>query len=234
MLLFGLLSCLASKPLPQGRTGSEADALAQKMLSAINATAWDSTGAISWSFVGQNQYLWDRERSYLQANWGNYRVLVNLSNQKGLAFKKGEKLETAETEKLVKKAYERWINDSFWLQAPAKVFASGTSRTLIESEDGKVGLLITYSSGGVTPGDSYLWELDAAEKPQAWRMWVSVLPIKGMRATWENWQTLSTGAKIATTHKMGPVTLRVENLRGARHLEDLLNGAPDPFIELMK
>ncbi|MEM9985582.1 MAG: hypothetical protein AAF804_10865 [Bacteroidota bacterium] len=231
-LLLGLISCLASKPLPPGTEGVEADALAQKMLRSINSSAWDSTGAVSWRFAKRNEHLWDRERNFAEVKWKKYRVLVDLATKQGVAFKKGERLDAAASSKLVEQAYASWVNDSFWLIAPTKAFDPGTSRSLVALEDGSQGLLVSYSSGGVTPGDSYLWYLDSSGKPTEWRMWVSVLPIKGLSSTWQDWQQLPTGAEIATTRKFGPVSIQIEDLKGARHLEELLEGKTDPFLEL--
>ena len=47
LLLVGFIAMkIASKPLPTGETGAAADALAQKMLTAIDATAWDTTNVV--------------------------------------------------------------------------------------------------------------------------------------------------------------------------------------------
>ena len=41
---------IISDPLPQGTVGEEADALANKILKAINKSAWDTTGVIQMDF----------------------------------------------------------------------------------------------------------------------------------------------------------------------------------------
>jgi hypothetical protein len=47
----------------------------------------------------------------------------------------------------------------------------GTTRSLVKNEDKTNGLLVSYASGGVTPGDAYLWKLDANGLPQSYKMW---------------------------------------------------------------
>ncbi len=53
-------------------------------------------------------------------------------------------------------------------------------RRLVKTKTNKDALLVTYTSGGTTPGDSYLWHLDASGKPESYQMWVSILPIGGL------------------------------------------------------
>ncbi|MEL6864257.1 MAG: hypothetical protein AAFP19_07560, partial [Bacteroidota bacterium] len=90
------------------------------------------------------------------------------------------------------------------------------------------GLLVSYSSGGVTPGDSYLWILDESGQPVAWKMWVSIIPIGGLEFSWEDWMELPTGAKIATMHKSSLLDLDMSNIKAGHSLLDL-GFKQDPF-----
>ncbi|WP_050813302.1 hypothetical protein [Aquimarina agarivorans] len=63
-------------------------------------------------------------------------------------------------------------------------------------------LLITYKSGGSTPGDTYQWFVNQNYIPTAFKMWVSIIPIKGLPATWEDWKVSKTGIKLAHTKKI--------------------------------
>lgn len=229
-----VLYLLNNESLPKGKTGPEADALAQKVLTAINKTAWDTTGAVSWNFAGRHEHLWDRDRHFAEVKWEDYRVLVNINEISGVAYKGGEALaDKTENDKLVRTAWEYWANDSFWLNAPAKVFDGGTSRSIVKLEDGSDGLMISYSSGGVTPGDSYLWILDENGLPKSYKMWVQIIPLGGAEATWEDWKTLSTGAKISGFHKLGPLEIEVSNVEGKATLLELTEGK-DIFAELVQ
>jgi hypothetical protein len=63
-------------------------------------------------------------------------------------------------------------------------------------------------------------------------MYVSVLPIRGISNTWEGWTTLATGARVATVHGGGPLSVEmIAGVEGARALEDL-TGDEDPFAPL--
>jgi hypothetical protein len=62
-------------------------------------------------------------------------------------------------------------------------------------------------------------------------MWVSILPIPGLEASWEGWTTLPTGARVATEHRVAGLTLRLRDIAAAETLA-ALEGATDPFAPL--
>ena len=224
----GLALWLNSDPLPEGKQGPAADALAEKMMKAVNKPAWDSTTYVQWTFKGMHTFLWDKERHLTIVEWKNNKVILDINNISGKAWKDGNELPAEQAKPIVKKAWEYWCNDAFWLNAPVKAFDGGTERRLVEMEDGSEALLITYKSGGVTPGDSYLWILDEKGLPKEWRMWVSIIPMGGVTFSWEKWTDLTTGAKIATFHDSKMIDLDISNLKGSRQLSDF-GYEQDPF-----
>lgn len=238
LLLFvvGFAACaLLSKPRPDGETGPRADALARSIETAVNKEAWARTLAVRWHFGRRNRHLWDRQRMFDRVAWGGDKlVLLNIASKNGLAYvKNGAQQVSGEQEKkLLAKAYAHWINDSFWLNPLAKLFDDGVERKLVTQADGKSSLLITYGGGGLTPGDAYLWLLDDSQRPRAWRMWVSIIPIKGIESSWDGWTALPTGAWVATEHRMTGFTLRLTEVAGAASLAELEPGA-DPFASLV-
>lgn len=226
---------LLSRPLPEGEAGPAADELARRVMAATGYEGWQKTGAVAFSFRGKHQHLWDRERGFLRVSWDDKVVWLDLASRRGLAEKDGKKVAGKELGELLEKAWAFFCNDTFWLNPLAKLFDDGTTRLLTAPEKdhpGARGLLISYSSGGVTPGDSYLWILGADDRPTHWRMWTSILPVKGLEASWEAWQSLPTGALIATRHEIGPATLEIGDLRGAARLAELEPGE-DPFAALL-
>ena len=227
-----LLVKIMSESMPQGTTGAEADALANKVLTAINKQGWDNTGAVQWTFKGIHDFLWDKERNLVKVNWDDHEVLVTLDETTGRAWKSGVEITGDEGDKLVKEAWGYFCNDSFWLNAPAKVFDPGTERSIINLSDGNKGLMITYKSGGVTPGDSYLWLLDKNGLPTSYKMWTSIIPIGGMEFTWQDYKTLSTGAKVATLHKSKVLELDISNLKAAKNLNGF-SLSKDPFQPIL-
>ncbi len=209
------------KPLPEGAVTPEADIVAQKMLRAINKSAWDETKVVKWSFRGARHFVWDKERHLVQVKWDNYEAYINPGAQTGIAFEEGVKLAGSKSEEVVKQAIDNFNNDSFWLNAPAKVFDGGTERSIITEEDGRQGLMVKYASGGTTPGDSYLWFMDESGLPISYKMWVSIIPVGGMEVTWEDWKTLPGGARIAQNHKGSKLEIPITNIESAESLEKL-------------
>lgn len=221
VLAFFILKITLDKKLPEGIKGEEAEQLAQKMLTAISYNAWDTLNYAQWSFRGTHHFVWDKTNNNARISWSNNEVHLNMDEINGKAFKAGTELEGEQKDKLIKTAWSHWCNDSFWFNAPAKVFDPGTERSVVENEDGSKSLMVSYSSGGVTPGDSYLWELDETGLPKGWRMWTKIIPIDGVYTSWENWVTLSGGAKISSSHKNGKLGLEITNIGGGQQWRDL-------------
>lgn len=220
-------------PRPTGTPSAEADALAQRVLTAVDHPAWAKTGALEWTFAGRNTHLWDKDRGFARVRWDETEVLLDLRNgPSGSAREKGQALTGGALLDRLRTAYKRHINDRFWLYPFGTFFDAGVTRALATDEDGQQGLLISYSAGGVTPGDAYLWFVGEDGLPTAWRMWVDILPIGGISASWGGWQTLSTGLKVATAHE-GVADIGLTGVKGAATLLALTDGT-DPFAELVQ
>lgn len=216
-----------NEPQPAGSPGQEAEELTDKMLKAINFRAWDSTRYVRWTFQSNRHFVWDKKLELVEVKWDNNRVILETPTLKGTAWSGHELLSGTPKEKLIIKAWEMFCNDSFWLNAPAKVRDPGTERSIVE-HNGKPALKVSYSSGGVTPGDSYLWILDENGLPTSWKMWVSIIPVGGVEATWENWVELETGALISTLHSLPGFQSVVSDVYGSGSV-DRLNLETNPF-----
>lgn len=235
-LVFLALACAVAffayrHGLPATRSG-DADALARRMLAAVDADAWARTGAVRWTFFNGDRHLWDRARNLERVQRGDAVTWIDLSTRRGVARSGARWLSGAELDRALSSAWSRWCNDSFWLNPVPKVFDEGVTRALAVSDEGGDALMVSYRSGGVTPGDRYVWTLDASGRPRAWRMWVSALPVPGLEASWAGWRRLSTGAWVSTEHRLAVLTLRLRDVEGAATLSALSPGE-DPFAPLV-
>lgn len=217
LLLFGFLYFKYNEKLPIGVAGPEAEKLATKMLESLDYEAYQSTNYIEWTFKKRHHYKWNKARKTCEVYWKNYKVNLNLTNTASSeAFENNLKINGKEAKMLIEKATSYYNNDSFWLVAPFKVFDEGTERSTVNLENGKKGLLVTYKSGGSTPGDSYLWHLNDNGKPTSFQMWVQILPIDGLEASWNDWTTTESGAQLPTFHKLMVLGLEITDLIGTK------------------
>ncbi len=221
-----------SEPLPHGQTGAEADALAHALQQAVDVEAWKRTLAVRFQFGSSRRYLWDRERGFARVEWDDERVLLRLKSHDGRVFHDGLPLWGDSARHLLDRASRFFAHDSFWLNPLATLFDPGVARELVRLPDGERTLLVRYSRGELTAGDSYLWLPGTGGLPRAWKMWVSIMPLGGVKASWERWQTLRTGAKVATLHRLSARWISLHGVAGASSLRGL--GAPgDPFALLL-
>lgn len=215
LLLFGFLYLKYDENLPTGKQGIEADQLASQMLETLNEDAYINTDYLEWTFKESHHYKWYKSDNSCEVSWGDFTVILDLDNHdNSKVFVVKQEYNGVEKNDYIHKAESYFNNDSFWLVAPYKVFDYGVERRLVKTQDNKDALLVTYTSGGTTPGDSYLWHLDDTGKPKSFQMWVDILPISGLEATWDNWTTTESGAQLPTFHKLLFLGIEMGEVKG--------------------
>lgn len=198
-----------SKPLPESIAGPEADGLARDVQEALNITGYKALNEIQFSFR-DHHYLWNKAEERVLVSWEDYQVDLILSETENSKILQGGK--ESNRIDLIDKAKAYFYNDSYWLVAPFKFFDPGVVRSLVETNNGSKALLITHTSGGVTPGDSYLWHFDENLIPTHFELWVSIIPIKGVSATWSSWVSKQ-DVLFSTFHKLGPLEITIGDLK---------------------
>ncbi|WP_242206211.1 hypothetical protein [Aestuariivivens insulae] len=216
LLLYGFLYFKYNETLPSGISGQQADELAKKMLEALDNEAYKNTDYIEWTFKKRRHYKWYKSKNTCDVLWKDFRVNLNLLDFNAhKAYVHGFIIDGDMAKDLIEKATKYYNNDSFWLIAPYKVFDEGVKRQLVKYKS-KDALLVTYTKGGTTPGDSYLWLLDDTYKPKAFKMWTSLLPIDGLEASWNDWTLTESGAQLPTFHKFLVFGLEISNIKTAQ------------------
>ncbi len=222
---------ISNKPLPRGIVGPEAEALTDSMLAAVNCSDWERLRYVAWSYQDKHDYVWDKLYNLAEIQYRDVRVLLNVNTLDGIVWKKGKRLSITEKRKYLNEAWKFWCNDSFWLNPVCKLRDSGVVRRLVTLDNHQKALLATYTKGGVThPGDSFLWITDENYLPVEWRMWARLLPIRGLKASWEEWTTWN--VRISTLHHIGPYRIEIKNLRSGTHHSDL-GLKHDPFTDFV-
>jgi hypothetical protein len=217
LLFFGFMYLKYNEELPTGQQGTEADQLATSMLNALNEEAYLNTDYLEWTFKGRHHYKWYKTDQTCEVSWDGMTVILDFGNpNNSKVFAGDQEYNGNEKQEYINKAQNYFNNDSFWLVAPYKVFDKGTERRLVTTKEGKKALLVTYTKGGSTPGDSYLWHLDENSKPKSFQMWVDILPIDGLEASWNHWTTTESGAKLPTTHKFLVFELDMGEVKGLK------------------
>lgn len=198
-----MLVLVQCSSLPKGQPGEAAEALAQKMLKAADYETWQQMAAVAFVFRGDDRVFWDKKRKLVEVQFGKNLVQFSEVSGKSVCFV-GERRVTDDCESLTQKAVKRFYNHTFWINPAFHVMAPGTTRALVNDEGEK--LLVSYASGGATPGDSYLFTLDSEGKIATMRMWVSILPIKGITAKFDDYRAVEKGIRIAHHHKVGGIS----------------------------
>lgn len=182
VLLLALLvaACTPADEAPPGapRPALEtyADTLAMRTFDAAGGPeAWASLPYLGFHFSAEREgvarpavkHLWDRRSGAYRVEMPGgedttYVVLMNVHTREGTAYLNGTPLEAAASAARVEQAYERYINDTYWLMAPTKLFDPGVRRTLVpDSSDATTDVIhLAFADVGLTPGDEYWLYVD--------------------------------------------------------------------------
>ncbi len=217
LLLYGFLYYKYNEDLPTGVPGEQADTLAYRMLNALDYHAYNVTDYIEWTFKKRHHFKWNKAGNTCEVYWKDYKVNLDFNDASNNTVFKSEVQVTGEdTTELIQKAIGLFNNDSFWVVGPYKVFDKGVKRSIVTLENDEKALLVTYTAGGSTPGDSYLWLLDEDGKPKSFKMWTSILPIDGLEASWSDWTTTETGVQLPTFHKLMVLGLEITDIKTSK------------------
>ncbi|MDX1546437.1 MAG: hypothetical protein R3247_05585 [Rhodothermales bacterium] len=107
------------------------------------------------------RHLWNRRTGDYRLESGPgeepYVTLFNVNTRAGEVFFGGARIDSSQQAEKLEEAYGRFINDSYWLLAPLKVFDEGVTRTYVADSSGGAHdvLRLTFDGVGLTPGDTY-------------------------------------------------------------------------------
>lgn len=207
MLLHALLVALPQAAAPAPPADTKAAAVAERVLQALGGEqAWRQTRFLRFDFAVEADGKIATSRSHYWDKWtGRYRVegktregksflvLMNLNTREGSAWQDA-KPAAAELEKeLLKRGYEAWVNDSYWLLMPYKLRDPGVRLSLAgqvslgEVECDKLAL--SFESVGLTPKDRYwVFVNRATHLVEAWEYVLQDQQGAPTRWEWKGWK----------------------------------------------
>jgi hypothetical protein len=218
------LGC-ASEPAPDGGTSggstdtivptTRADSVAYRLLQAHGADAWASAPFLRFDFGIETpngtqtiaRHLWNRQTGAYRIEWSagpdsSYVALVNVRTVQegrlpGTVYRNGTPLTGTADTLARERAYVRFVNDTYWLLSPLKVFDPGVRRTYVADSSTATHDVLRLSFNGVgrTPGDQYwLYVSTETGRLDRWAYHLQGMPADAPPQvyTWTDYRDLTT------------------------------------------
>jgi hypothetical protein len=255
MRSFGILLVLALLPLG-ARADTRADAHADAHADAapprqtiVARALWNALGGddgwnrarylrFDWIVekdgkrVVARSHYWDRFTGRYRVDGvdkeGPYSVYLDVNKRTGQAWVAGKKLtDAAQNQKWVDDGYGAFINDSYWLLAPFKVFDPGVTLADGGEEKGPNGevcdvLKLSFAGVGLTPKDVYWLLVD--RKSHLVVEWKYVLGGEAKPPTafaWSGWERIGPIELAPLRTGLGkPVVIRFDNLKVSSEVDE--------------
>lgn len=200
MLILAACSTRTEPETAQIEMTSRADTVAMQVLQATGGPeAWAGVRYIRFDFAVEREgaqrpavrHLWDRHEGRYRVEWTRGTdttvvALFNVNTRDGYAFVNGKEAGVDEAA-LLETAYQRFINDMYWLMAPTKLFDPGVTRTYLpDSSSSDTEMIhLAFADVGLTPGDQYWIEVDRNSGDVV--KWTYVLQGPGARTSSYYW-----------------------------------------------
>jgi hypothetical protein len=191
----------------------QAVAVGKELIAALGGEgAWEKSRVLRFDFVvtregkqaARFRHAWDRYTGDYRLEGTDktgapYVVLFNVNTKEGKVFVNGRPEEGENRAAMLKTAYGRFINDTYWLLAPWKIFDPGVHLAYEgekpcpgELPGGQVCDVLRLSFGeniGLTPKDIYwLWVTRDGRKMVQWQYVLGGAQEAPTTAMWRDWQ----------------------------------------------
>jgi hypothetical protein len=241
----GLLLALgAVAPLAGQAADPKADKLAHELIDSMGGEkSWDKARQFKFDFVVDREgktvarfsHVWDRYTGDYRVSGTDktgapFVVYFNVNTKEGQALVNGKPAEGEAKEALLKNAYGRFINDTYWMLAPWKVFDPGVHRSYEgEKPCPEVGgtcevLKLSFDNVGLTPKDMYwLWISKDGHKMVAWQYLLNGATDEPTLAMWKDWKPMAgVGMSMEKPIVGKQAVIRFENVSVSPNREDAL------------
>lgn len=187
---------------------AKADAVGHELIAAMGGEdAWEKARQFRFDFVVVKQgaevarvsHAWDRYTGDYRLQGVDkagapYTVYFNVNTRAGRAYVNGVPAEGDERDKRLGSAYERFINDTYWLLAPWKIFDPGVHLAYDSERIGPAGgacdvLRLSFENVGLTPKDVYwMWIEREPRRMVQWQYVLGGASDPPAAAAWKDWQ----------------------------------------------
>lgn len=159
------------------------------------------------------RHLWNRMTGAyrLEVPRGDtlYTALFDVNTRQGQVYRDGAPLDSAANAAWLERAYGTYINDTYWLLVPTKLFDEGVTRGTAPDTLGYDVLTLAFDGVGLTPGDTYhLYADPATGRLAAWGYVLQGNPDRPRsfieRTEEVELDTPYGTARLATAHRTGP------------------------------
>jgi hypothetical protein len=202
---------LASGVAPAIDRDPKADAVGRELIVALGGQgAWEKARLFRFHFVVEREgkrladfaHVWDRYTGDYRLEGTDkagapYAVFFNVNTKTGRVLVNGQNVEGEEKARRLDEAYQRFINDTYWLLAPWKIFDPGV-HLVYDGEkpcpdEGLCDVLrLSFEEGvGLTPKDVYwLWTTRDGRRMVQWQYVLGGVQEEPTTALWKDWRTL--------------------------------------------
>jgi hypothetical protein len=245
-LALGTLLAAAVPVFAQDRD-AKADAVGHELIDALGGhSAWEKARQFQFDFVVEREgkrvaafsHAWDRYTGDYRVSGTDktgapFVVYFNVNSRQGKAFVNGKPAEGEAQEALLKNAYGRYINDTYWLLAPWKIFDPGVHMAYDGEKPCPDGgtcdvLKLSFENVGLTPKDVYwLWVTRDGRRMVQWQYVLNGAQEDPTTAAWKDWQKFS-GVSLSTEKTIvgKNATIRFEKVSVSPTRDDALFRPP--------
>ena len=225
----------------------KADSVAEAMITAMGGKGgWEKARFLRFDFtvvkdgktLASFSHWWDRYDGRYRVEGsdpksGPWKAYFNVGTHEGEYFVNGTRAEGETKTKGLENAYGRFINDTYWLLAPWKVFDPGVSLEYVGEIKTAAGqdcdeIKLSFENVGLTPKDVYWMDIDKTTHLLV--QWKYVLN-GGTEAptvvAWRDWRRFGS-IELSTSKPIQgkPVEIRFENLSVSAQPDDAALAVP--------
>jgi hypothetical protein len=250
LILFAATVGLLLPAPARSESDPKAVEVGKQMWSALGGdSGWNGARYLRFDFVvtrdgnpiTSRAHYWDRFTGKYRVDGVDkggapYSIYFNVHSREGEAFVNGKKVvDAAEQKKWLDLAYKAFINDTYWLLAPYKLFDPGVNLEYIGEDKGPAGepcdvIRLSFDNVGLTPKDLYWMYVDrATHLLTEWKYVLNGANEAPAAAVWSGWKDIG-GIEIADqrTFVGKPVAIRFEKLAVSREPDDRALTPPAP------